>query len=92
MVERLAERCRTASNLVGALQHNLTLATAIKERREKPKSKRQLSNTGVLYSRDAKRSIANRRDREKLAADRRADRQLKKSAKQLLQALDTEDL
>lgn len=40
MVSRLAERCSTASNLVEALQHDLALATAIKERREKPRSKR----------------------------------------------------
>ena len=57
MVERLAERTRIASNLVGALQHDLALATTIKERRNKPKSKRQLSNSGILSSREAKRSI-----------------------------------
>lgn len=78
MVERLAERTRIASNLVGALQDDLALATAIKERREKPKSKRQLSNDGVLYSRDAKRSITDRRSRESAAADRKAAREAKK--------------
>lgn len=83
MVERLAERSRTASNLVEALQHDLALATAIKERREKPKSKRQLSDSGVLSSRDAKRSIQARRDREKATADRRADRFAKKMQKML---------
>lgn len=46
----------------------------------------------MLYSREAKRSITNRRDREKLATDRRADRKLKKSAKQQPKTLDTEDL
>jgi len=82
MVERLAERSRTASNLVEALQRDLAFATTIKERHNEPKSKRQLSNTGVLLSRDAKRSITDRRNREKAATDRRAARQAKKQAKQ----------
>ena len=75
-----------------ALQHNLALAIAIKERRKKPKSKRQLSNTGVLYSREAKRSIANRRDREKLAADRRANREAKKMEKSLASQQRNQDI
>ncbi|KAJ5090105.1 transcriptional regulator family: Centromere protein B DNA-binding region [Penicillium argentinense] len=83
MVERLAERCSTASNLVEALQHDLALATAIKKHREKPRSKRQLSDNGMLRSREAKRSIQDRRAREKLAADRKADRAAKKMEKSL---------
>lgn len=81
-VKRALTRSIANSNLVPVLQRELTQASAVKAQREKPRTRRQLKDTGVLVARDAKRQIADREARERLADFRRERRKADKLAAQ----------
>lgn len=81
-VKRALTRGIATSNLIPILQRELTTAIDFKTQGEKPKSRRQLKDSGALSSRNAKRQIKDRAARERLTAYRREVRNTEKLAKE----------
>ncbi|THC90362.1 hypothetical protein EYZ11_010186 [Aspergillus tanneri] len=82
-IKRALTRSIATSNLL-PVQRELTTAIGYKEQREQPKTRQQISSTGALESRHAKRKIKDRAAQERLTQARREKKQADKQAEQQL--------